>query len=107
MALTGRFNLRKTWTGRIVLVVEEEVRTFWSRFSGSTKMHRRWRDAKVLDLAAPELRNLVDLRFRPSYLGPLQPAHDMPQAWPPAARQLEAKPLYYENIGEMHPPVAH
>ena len=64
MALTGRFNLRKTLTGRIVLQVEEEVTGFWSRMFGKTKLHRRWRDANVLDLAAPELRSLVDLRFR-------------------------------------------
>ena len=56
MALTGRFNLRKTLTGRIVLQVEEEVTGFWSRMTGGTKLHRRWRDANVLDLAAPELR---------------------------------------------------
>jgi len=105
MALTGRFNLRRTWTGRIVLVVEEEVRSFWSYFSGNIKMRRRWRDAKVMDLAAPELRNLVDLRFRPHYLGP---AHEVPHAWPPAARQLEARPLYYESIDEdLRTPTAH
>lgn len=65
MALTGRFNLRKTFTGRIVLQVEEEVMGFWSRMFGKARPHRRWRDANVLDLAAPELRSLVDLRFRP------------------------------------------
>ena len=68
MALTGRFNLRKTLTGRIVLQVEEEVPGFWGRMTGRTKLHRRWRDANVLDLAAPELRSLVDLRFRPRYM---------------------------------------
>jgi hypothetical protein len=103
MALTGRFNLRRTFTGRMVLVVEEEVKTFWSHLSGNAKMRRRWRDAKVLDLAAPELRNLVDLRFRPSYLGPV---HNVPQTWPPTRRQLEALPartVYYESDDDGRP----
>jgi hypothetical protein len=106
MALTGRFNLRRTFTGRITLVVEEEVKTLWSRLSGNTKVRRRWRDAKVMDLAAPELRSLVDLRFRPHYLGA---AHDT-ASWPPTRRQLEALPpktLYYENVDEDGRPTAH
>jgi hypothetical protein len=107
MALTGRFNLRRTFTGRITLVVEEEVRTFWSRLSGNSRMRRRWRDAKVLDLAAPELRNLVDLRFRPSYMGS---THDPSYAWPPTRRQLEALPartVYYDTEDGDGRPTAH
>jgi len=100
MALTGRFNLRKTFTGRIVLQVEEEVQTLWGRMIGRPKLHRRWRDANVLDLAAPELRALVDLRFRPRYMPQAQePAQD----WPKAPRQLEAIPaqtLHYETYDE-------
>jgi len=98
MALTGRFNLRKTLTGRIVLQVEEEVTGFWSRMTGRTKLHRRWRDANVLDLAAPELRSLVDLRFRPRYMPQTNEAPQ--QEWPKAPRQLEAVPaqtLHYET----------
>ncbi len=100
MALTGRFNLRKTFTGRIVLQVEEEVQGFWSRMTGKTKLHRRWRDASVLDLAAPELRSLVDLRFRPRYMPQVQ---EPTQDWPKAPRQLEAIPaqtLHYETYQE-------
>lgn len=96
MALTGRFNLRKTFTGRIVLQVEEEVRGFWSQLTGKTKLRRRWRDANMMDLAAPELRSLVDLRFRPRYM---PQAYDPAQDWPGASRQLEAVPtqvLHYE-----------
>src|SRR3954470_12826114 len=97
MALTGRFNLRKTFTGRIVLQVEEEVQGMWARLTGRPKLHRRWRDANVLDLAAPELRSLVDLRFRPRYMPPTQePAQD----WPKGPRPLEAVPaqtLHYET----------
>jgi hypothetical protein len=66
MGLTGRFDFRRKWTGKIVLRVEEEVRAFWSR-SGEHKMKRRWRDAALLDLAAPEMRPLMDLRMRPQY----------------------------------------
>ncbi|MBJ6127818.1 hypothetical protein [Microvirga splendida] len=100
MALTGRFNLRKTWTGRIVLQVEEEVAGLWGRMTGKTKLHRRWRDANVLDLAAPELRSLVDLRFRPRYMPQTSEAV---QDWPRAPRQLEAIPaqtLHYEAYQE-------
>jgi len=97
MALTGRFNLRKTFTGRIVLQVEEEVQGMWARLTRRPKLHRRWRDANVLDLAAPELRSLVDLRFRPRYMPQSsEPAPD----WPKAPRPLEAVPaqtLHYET----------
>ncbi|MXQ12909.1 hypothetical protein [Microvirga makkahensis] len=100
MALTGRFNLRKTFTGRIILQVEEEVQGFWGRMMGRPKLHRRWRDANVLDLAAPELRSLVDLRFRPRYM---PQAQETVQDWPKASRQLEAIPaqtLHYETYDE-------
>ena len=101
MALTGRFNLRKTLTGRIVLQVEEEVQGFWGRMMGRPKLHRRWRDANVLDLAAPELRSLVDLRFRPRYM-PQDQGSTQPEL-PRSPRQLEAVPaqtLHYETYDE-------
>ena len=66
MALTGRFDSRKTPTGRIALQVEEEVTAFWSRL-GERKMKRRWRKATLLDLTTPEMRTLMDLRMRPQY----------------------------------------
>ncbi|MEZ0170927.1 hypothetical protein [Microvirga sp. TS319] len=68
MALTGRFNLRKSFSGRIILQVEEEVKSVWSLFSREPKFRRRWRDAKPMDLAAAELRALMDLRNRPRYV---------------------------------------
>ncbi len=67
MALTGRFNLRKTFSGRIILQVEEEVKSAWSLFSRQPKFRKRWRDAKAMDLPATELRALMDLRNRPRY----------------------------------------
>ncbi|WP_445503885.1 hypothetical protein [Microvirga sp. G4-2] len=67
MALTGRFNLRKSFSGRIILQVEEEVKSAWSLFSRQPKFRRRWRDAKPMDLPATELRALMDLRNRPRF----------------------------------------
>ena len=78
MALTGRFTFRRSFGGRIVLQVEEEKRSFWSR---SKPFKKRWRDATLMDLAAPELRALIDLRYKPhfmaqhEYLAPDAPAH--------------------------------
>ena len=60
MALTGKFGFRKTVWGKAVLQVEEEVRPVWP-----SNLTRRWRDAMPLDLAAPELRSLITLRFWP------------------------------------------
>jgi hypothetical protein len=65
MAMTGRFNLRKSFSGRIILQVEEEVRSAWGLFSRKPKFRTRWRDAKAMDLPATELRALMDLRNRP------------------------------------------
>ena len=62
MGLTGKFKFRKTLWGKIVLQIEEEVKPFWSK-SGALK--RRWRDATLMDLADPQMRFLIDMRFRP------------------------------------------
>jgi hypothetical protein len=64
VALTGRYDFRKTWTGKIVLRVEEEVPSFWRR-SGEGQLKKRWRDANIMDLTARELRVLMDSRVRP------------------------------------------
>lgn len=61
MTLTGRFNFRKSRTGKIILQVEEERRPLWS-FSSRGQVRHRWRDARSLDLALPALRSLVELR---------------------------------------------
>ncbi|MCG7394160.1 hypothetical protein MHY87_14725 [Microvirga sp. ACRRW] len=68
MALTGRFNLRKSFSGRIILQVEEEVKSAWGLFSRTPKLRRRWRDATSMDLPATELRSLMDLRNRPRFI---------------------------------------
>ena len=67
MGLTGRFDFRRTWAGKIVLRVEEEVPAFWSR-STERKTKRRWRNATLMDLAATEMRALMDLRMQPQYM---------------------------------------
>lgn len=56
--LTGRFWFRKSWTGKLVLLVEEE-RPRW--FGSPGEMKRRRRDAKLLDLAEAPMRTLLTL----------------------------------------------
>ncbi len=67
MALTGRFDFRKTLMGKVVLRVEEEVTAFWLR-SGERPMKKRWRNATLMDLTTPEMRALMDLRLKPQYM---------------------------------------
>ena len=62
MGLTGKFKFRKTLWGKIVLQIEDEVKPLWSK-SGALK--RRWRDATLMDLADPQMRTLIDMRFKP------------------------------------------
>ena len=64
MALTGQYQFRKTFGGKVVLQVEEEVPIFWSWF-GERRTKKRWRDASLMDLSAPALRMLLDWRFKP------------------------------------------
>lgn len=64
MALTGRYDFRKTLTGKVILRVEEDVPVFWSR-SGERKTKRRWRNATLMDLTTPEMRALMDMRMKP------------------------------------------
>jgi hypothetical protein len=66
MALTGKFTFRKSLRGKIILQLEEEVKPMWRRASPAPPK-RRWRDATLMDLAAPELRALIDLRFKPQF----------------------------------------
>ena len=75
MPLTGKFRFRKTLWGRLVLQLEEEVKPFWAK-PGALK--RRWRDATLMDLAAPELRPLIDLRFRPQFRFQSAPTQAVP-----------------------------
>ena len=67
MALTGRFDFKKTLTGKVVLRVEEEVPAFWS-WRGERPLKKRWRNATLLDLTSTELRILMDARLKPYLL---------------------------------------
>ena len=64
MGLTGKYQFRRKFWGKVVLQVEEEVKPLWRR-SEPGPAKKRWRDATLMDLAAPEMRTLIDLRFRP------------------------------------------
>ena len=59
MSLTGRFEFRKTWSGKLVLLVEEK-KPRWFAKRGADKF--RWREANLLDLAEGSMRPLMDLR---------------------------------------------
>jgi hypothetical protein len=74
MPLTGRFDFKKTFSGKLVLLLEEDVRALWLPLR-TRAMRRRWRRAKVMDLASPELRPLIDLRSRPNYYIPNSRLH--------------------------------
>ena len=51
MALTGRFNFRRSWFGKLMLKVEDEVEpVFWSE---RKPLKRHWRRATLIDLAQP------------------------------------------------------
>ena len=66
MALTGRFNFRRSLFGRLMLEVEEEAKPFFGRDKKPVK--HRWRRATLVDLAQPEMRALIDLRFQPQFM---------------------------------------
>ena len=107
MALTGRFNLRKSFSGRIILQVEEEVESAWGLFSQKSKFRRRWRDAKPMDLPATELRSLMDLRNRPhSFMQAFEPTH---VARPSVHKTdpIQATVTGSASSGEGNPAIAH
>jgi len=81
MGLTGKFRFRKTLWGRIVLQLEEEVKPLWSKLGA---LKPRWRDATLMDLAAPEMRPLIDMRFKP-------------HLWADISHGLEAAPVLHER----------
>lgn len=82
MALTGRFTFKRSLWGKIALQVEEEVRASWPA-SRRTPFKKRWRYATLMDLAAPELRALMDLRYKPQFMA--QYEYLAPEARQPAA----------------------
>jgi hypothetical protein len=61
MAVTGRINFRESWIGDVILEVEEDVKSMLAR-----RPKRRWRRAKLIDLAQPEMQPLMRMRPRAS-----------------------------------------
>lgn len=61
MPLTGKFSFRRSLTGKVVLTVEEEVRSLWP-WSPKGATRTRWRNASLWDLTHPEIRHLLELR---------------------------------------------
>jgi hypothetical protein len=103
MTLTGRFNFRKTWFGGLALEVEEEVKPL---FGSAEKHKRRWRRATLMDLAQPEMRALIDLRFQPQFLArtPNRPVTAPPSAANGAGEELRgAAPPSPESSPEASP----
>ena len=86
MALTGRFNFRRSWFGKLVLEVEEETKPFFA--SEKKPVKHRWRRATLIDLAQPEMRALIDLRFQPQFMARTSP-RPLEQPMPPTARPGE------------------
>jgi hypothetical protein len=85
MALTGRFDFRRTMTGHLRLWVEYDANSLWDFLRRKKTYCRRWRNANIMDLTAPELRHLLDMRFTHS-LRPPQALRD----WPINAPEREA-----------------
>lgn len=64
--LTGRFDFRRSLSGKLILRVEEVTTSTWPWSRGERQ--RRWRDANAMDLAAAEMRVLIDMRSRPQFM---------------------------------------
>jgi hypothetical protein len=91
MALTGRFNFRRSWFGKLMLEVEDEVKpVFWSE---GKPLKRHWRGATLIDLAQPEMRPLIDLRFQWQY------------TWRTPLRTVEPAPASASRADELPPEV--
>jgi hypothetical protein len=86
MALTGRFNFRRSWFGKLVLEVEEETKPFFA--SEKKPVKHRWRRASLIDLAQPEMRALIDLRFQRQFMARSSP-RPLEQPSPTMARPGE------------------
>ena len=102
MALTGRFNFKRSWFGKLMLEVEDEVKpVFWSE---AAPLKRQWRRATLMDLAQPGIRPLIDLRFQWQFMArtpvrifePVPAGASRTEELPPemtALRRTETMPL--------------
>lgn len=57
MALTGRFWFKKTWQGKMILLVEEKK----ARWFKPDEFKLKWREARLIDFADPALQPLTNL----------------------------------------------
>lgn len=60
MPLTGRFRFRRSIMGRVFLQLEHDTRALWP-LSIAGKRRRNWRDARIVDLLAPQINGLLEL----------------------------------------------
>lgn len=88
MSLTGRFWFRKTWRGKVVLLVEE-AKPKWLAKRGTVKL--RWRDATLLDFAEFAMRPLMDLQ------------KSQQRTQPPLTGNVSNKPVAAVNSGGVVP----
>ena len=79
--LTGRFWFRRMWTGKLILLVEEETPRWFGR-KRPTRV--RWRDARLLDLAEAPMRALMTLER--TYRADYAPGAGLQATVPPAKR---------------------
>ncbi len=99
MALTGRYDFKKTLTGKVLLLVEEEVQSFWSR-KGERSLKKRWRTATLMDLTSTELRILMDARHKPYLL-----VHRLDVERMAAVAADNVVPLQHPGLRDVTPPV--
>jgi hypothetical protein len=92
MALTGRFDFRRTMTGQLRLWLKYESNGFWDFLRRKKTYCRHWRKANIMDLAAPELRHLMDVRFTNSPEMPQR--QNAVRGWPEkVGKEYEAAPI--------------
>jgi hypothetical protein len=84
MSLTGRFTFRRTFWARSCCRSRTRCADLAVLATGARR--RRWRDASLMDLAAVELRPLMDLRSRPRFDWErlYQPGQEEPRVTAPA-----------------------
>jgi hypothetical protein len=90
MALTGRFNFRRSWFGKLALEVEEDFKPFFARDKKIVK--HRWRRASLIDLAQPEMRALIDLRSKTQFSARLARPIEMPPVELPSVATSAPRP---------------
>jgi hypothetical protein len=60
MPLTGRFRFRRSIMGRVFLQLEHETGALWPLSIAGRRRHA-WRDARIVDLLAPQIHGLLEL----------------------------------------------